>query len=54
MPAKVGIKSCGCAGGSVSFEHECSYPAAVVFDQTHVVSIGNADWCVIVSCLLDG
>ena len=44
MPAKVGIKSCRCAGGCVSFVYECSYPAAIVFDQTHVIAIGNAGW----------
>ena len=42
MPAKVGIKPCRCAGGYVSFAHRCSYTDAIVFDQTHVVSIGNA------------
>ena len=40
-PAKVGIKSCRCAGGCVSFVYECNYPAAIIFDQTHVISIGN-------------
>ena len=44
MPAKVGIKSCRRAGGCVSFVYECSYPAAIVFDQTHVISIGNIGW----------
>ena len=57
MPAKVGIKSCRCAGRCVSFVYECSYPAAIVFDQTHVIaithhavlpidiiSIGNTAW----------
>ena len=44
MPAEVEIKFCKCAGGCVSFVHGCSYPAAIVhvFDQTHVVFIGNA------------
>ena len=42
MPAKVGIKSYRCARECVSFAHGCGYPAAVVLDQTHVVSIGNA------------
>ena len=42
MPAKVGIKSCRDAGGCVSFVHGCSYPATIVFDQTHVISTGNA------------
>ena len=40
-PAKTGIKSCRHAGGCVSFVYECSYPAAIVFDQTHVISIGK-------------
>ena len=44
MPAKVGIKSCRRAGGCVSFVYECSHPAAIVFDQTHVISIGNTGW----------
>ena len=44
MPAEVGIKSCRHAGGCVSFVYECSYPAAIVFDQTHVISIGNTGW----------
>ena len=44
IPAKVGIKSCSRAGGCVSFVYECSYPAAIVFNQTHVVSIGNTGW----------
>ena len=50
MPAKVGIKSCRRAGGCVSFVYECSYPAAIVFDQTHVISIGNTGWRVIAVC----
>ena len=50
MPAKVGIKSCRRAGGCVSFVHECSYPAAIVFDQTHVIPIGNTGWRVKVAC----
>ena len=39
-------KSCRCAGECVSFVYECSYvyPAATVFDQAYVVSIGNAGW----------
>ena len=44
MPAKLGIKSCRCAVGHASFVHGCSYPAAIVFDQTHVVSISNTGW----------
>ena len=40
MPAKVGIKSCRHAGVCVSFVYGCSYPAAIVFDQTHTISIG--------------
>ena len=44
MPAKVGVKPCRCAGGCVSFVHVCSYLAAIVFDQIHVESIGNAGW----------
>ena len=44
IPAKVGIKSYRRAGGCVSFVYECSYPAAIVFDQTHVISIGNTGW----------
>ena len=43
MPAKVGIKSCRLAGGCVSFVYECSYPAAIVFDQTHVISIDTVN-----------
>ena len=50
MPAKAGIISCTCAGGCVSFVYECSYPAAIVFDHTHVISIGMVSD----SCLLDG
>ena len=50
MPAKVGIKSCRRAGECVSFVYECSYPAAIVFDQTHVISIGNTGWRVIAVC----
>ena len=37
MPAKVGIKSFRCAGGCILFVYGCSYPAAIVFDQTHVL-----------------
>ena len=44
MPAKVGIKSCRCAGECVSFVYGCSYPAAIAFDQTHVISIGKTGW----------
>ena len=44
MPAKVGNKSYRFAGASVSFEHECSYPVAIVFDLTNVVSTVNAGW----------
>ena len=44
MPAKVGIKSCRRAGGCASFVYECSYSAAIVFDQTDVISIGNTGW----------
>ena len=44
MLAKVGIKSCRCAGGCVLFVYGCSYPIATAFDQIHVVSIGNAGW----------
>ena len=50
MPAKVGIKSCRCDGGCVSFVYVCSYPATIVFDQTYVISIGNTGWRVIVVC----
>ena len=52
MPAKVGIKFCRCGRGCGSFVHGCSYSAAIVFDQTHVISIsiGNAGWCVISIC----
>ena len=39
MPAKVGIKSCRFAGGCVSFEYGCSYPAAIVFDKTHLLVV---------------
>ena len=39
MPAKVGIKSCRCAKGCISFVYGCSYPAAIVFDQTYVHNI---------------
>ena len=42
--SKKGIKSCGQAGGCVSCVYECSYPATIVFDQTHVISIGNTGW----------
>ena len=55
IPAKVGIKSCRCAVGCISFVHGCTQLLNcnwIVFDQTHVVSIGNAGW--LVSCLLDG
>ena len=41
---KVGIKSCRHAGGCVSFVYGYSYPAAIVFDQTHVISIGKTGW----------
>ena len=37
-------KSCRCALGCVLFVHGCSYPAAIVFGQMHVVSIGNTGW----------
>ena len=51
MPAKVGIKSRRHAGGCVLFVYGCSYPAAIVFDQTHVIiSIGNTGWRVIAVC----
>ena len=48
--AKVGIKSCRHAGGCVSFVYGCSYPAAIVFDQTHGISIGKTGWSVIAVC----
>ena len=41
---KVWIKSCRCAGGCVLVVHGCSYPAAIIFDQTHIIAIGNAVW----------
>ena len=44
IPAKVGIKSCRHAGGCVSFVYECSYPAVILFHQTHVISTGNTGW----------
>ena len=44
MPAKVRIKSCRRARGCVSFMYECSYPAVIAFDQTHVISTGNTGW----------
>ena len=44
IPAKLGIKPGECAGGCVSFVHECSYLAVIAYDQTHVISIGNAGW----------
>ena len=47
MPAKVGIKFCRHVGDCVSFVYECSYPAATVFDQRHVISIGTTGWSVI-------
>ena len=53
QPKYVGIKSCRHAGG-VSFAYGCSYPAAIVFDQTHVISIGKIGCRVVHSCLLDG
>ena len=28
--------------------------ATIVFDQTHVVSTGNAGWWVMVNCMVDG
>ena len=48
--AKVGIKSCRFAGGCVSFMHGCNYPDPNVFEQTHVVSTGNAGWRVMPVC----
>ena len=42
MPAKVGIKSNRCAGECFHLYMVCSYLAAIVFDQTYVVSKDNA------------
>ena len=52
MPVKVGIKSCRCAEGCVSFVYGCSYPAAIVFGQTHVISIGKTGWLLVSLILL--
>lgn len=41
---KVGIKFCRYARARVSFIHGCSYPSAIVFHQTYVLSTGIADW----------
>ena len=49
-PAKVGIKSCRCVGGCISFVHGRNYLATIVFDQTHVVSTWKAGWSVIAVC----
>ena len=44
IPAKIGIKSCRRAGGCISFMYGCSHPAAFLFDQKHVISMGNTGW----------
>ena len=41
---KVNSKQRGYAGGCDSFVYECSYPAAIPFDQTHVISIVLFQW----------